>query len=416
LPERNCVKTGEGNGMEDGTYDVITVGGGLGGAAFAKVMAEHGARILVLERERRFKDRVRGEYLAPWGVAEARALGLYDVLRDTCGHALLWIDAYLDSQQLRRRHLPSSTPHQVPAMGLYHPAMQEVVLKAAEAAGAEVRRGVSVRSVRSGQVPSVVIDQDGHRAELRARLVVGADGRVSMVRQWAGFPVHRDPEQLYIAGVLFEGMWAPPEDTVSIAYNTQLGLEALLFPQGQGRIRAYLAYHKDAPYRLHGGTQITDFVEESIRAGIHAPWYAGMRPIGPLASFSGAATWVEHPYRDRVGLIGDAAATSDPTFGQGLSLTLRDVRVLRDQLLSQDDWETAGQAYAREHDRYFGVVHTAEGWLTAMFHETGPVADARRAKALPLIAQDATRRPDVTASGPDCVLDEIARRRFFGED
>ena len=185
---------------------------------------------------------------------------------------------------------------------------------------------------------------------------------------------------------------------------------------GQGRVRAYLVYHKDAPYRLHGGTQITDFVEESIRAGIPAPWYAGMHPIGPLASFSGAATWVEHPYRDSVGLIGDAAATSDPTFGQGLSLTLRDVRVLRDQLLSQDDWGAAGQAYAREHDRYFGVVHTAEGWLTAMFHETGPVADARRAKALPLIAQDATRRPDVTASGPDCVLDETARRRFFGED
>ena len=194
---------------------------------------------IVLERERRFKDRVRGEYLAPWGVAEARALGLYDVLRDMCGHALLWIDAYLDSQQLRRRHLPSSTPHQVPAMGLYHPAMQEVVLKAAEAAGAEVWRGVSVRSVRSGQVPSVVIDQDGHRAELRARFVVGADGRASMVRQWGGFPVHRDPERLYIAGVLFEGMVAPPEDTASIAYNTKLGLEALLFPQGQGRVRAF---------------------------------------------------------------------------------------------------------------------------------------------------------------------------------
>jgi hypothetical protein len=48
--------------------------------------------------------------------------------------------------------------------------------------------------------------------------------------------------------------------------------------------------------------------------------------------------------------------------------------------------------------------------------ETGPAADARRAKALPLIAQDATRSADVTASGPDCLLDETARRRFFGED
>ena len=36
-------------------YDVVTVGGGLAGAAFAKSMAERGARILVVERETRFR-------------------------------------------------------------------------------------------------------------------------------------------------------------------------------------------------------------------------------------------------------------------------------------------------------------------------------------------------------------------------
>ncbi len=51
-----------------GTYDIITVGGGLGGSALAKVMAEHGARVLVLEREQQFKDRIRGELMLPWGV------------------------------------------------------------------------------------------------------------------------------------------------------------------------------------------------------------------------------------------------------------------------------------------------------------------------------------------------------------
>jgi flavin-dependent dehydrogenase len=49
-------------------YDVITVGGGLGGAALAKVIAEHGKRVLVVEREAQFKDRIRGEWIAPWGV------------------------------------------------------------------------------------------------------------------------------------------------------------------------------------------------------------------------------------------------------------------------------------------------------------------------------------------------------------
>jgi flavin-dependent dehydrogenase len=41
-------------------YDVITVGGGLGGAALAKVLAENGVHVLVVERETTFKDRVRG--------------------------------------------------------------------------------------------------------------------------------------------------------------------------------------------------------------------------------------------------------------------------------------------------------------------------------------------------------------------
>jgi flavin-dependent dehydrogenase len=52
----------EGEVMRTGTYDIITVGGGLGGASLAKAMAEHGARVLVLEREQQFKDRVRGEW------------------------------------------------------------------------------------------------------------------------------------------------------------------------------------------------------------------------------------------------------------------------------------------------------------------------------------------------------------------
>jgi hypothetical protein len=34
----------------------------------------------MLERERQFRDRIRGEVMVSWGVAEARALGIYDLL------------------------------------------------------------------------------------------------------------------------------------------------------------------------------------------------------------------------------------------------------------------------------------------------------------------------------------------------
>ena len=61
-------------------YDLIAVGGGLAGAALARALAQHGRRVLVIEREARFRDRVRGEYLHAWGAIEAHALDLLGVL------------------------------------------------------------------------------------------------------------------------------------------------------------------------------------------------------------------------------------------------------------------------------------------------------------------------------------------------
>ena len=53
--------------MKSYDFELITVGGGLGGSALAKKMAENGARVLVVERERHFSDRIRGEWVASRG-------------------------------------------------------------------------------------------------------------------------------------------------------------------------------------------------------------------------------------------------------------------------------------------------------------------------------------------------------------
>jgi hypothetical protein len=57
---------------------------------------------LLLECETDFKDRVRGEVLALWGVAEAQALGLEEPLRAAGVHGLRWLDQYMGAQQIDR--------------------------------------------------------------------------------------------------------------------------------------------------------------------------------------------------------------------------------------------------------------------------------------------------------------------------
>jgi 2-polyprenyl-6-methoxyphenol hydroxylase-like FAD-dependent oxidoreductase len=293
--------------------------------------------------------------------------------------------------------------------------MQEVLLEAAAEAGAEVRRGATVRDVKPGAPPTVVVTQNGQTEEVHARLVIGADGRTSLLRKWGDFAVHRDPDCRLVAGVLFENMSAP-SDTSYIIFNPGLGQTVPLFPQGDDRVRAYFVYQKSGEHRLQGADDIPRFIAESIRTGAPAEFYAEARAIGPLATFDAADTWVDHPYREGIALVGDAAASNDPSFGEGLSLTVRDVRVLRDHLLSHDNWDAAGHAYAEEHDRHYGVIHTVSGWFGEMFFAVGPEADARRERALPLIAQDESRVPDHIVSGPDLPVDEGVRRHFFGEE
>jgi flavin-dependent dehydrogenase len=156
-------------------YDIIVVGGGLGGGSLAKAMAEHGARVLVLERESAFKDRVRGEWIAPWGVVEAQKLGLYEPLLEHCAHVTAcWNDVMQPLRDFR-----TTTPQRLPALTLYHPAMQETVLSSAQDAGAEVWRGATVNGVRPGS--GVSIERDGRVVELTARLIVCADGAVLLL-------------------------------------------------------------------------------------------------------------------------------------------------------------------------------------------------------------------------------------------
>jgi len=245
--------------------------------------------------------------------------------------------------------------------------------------------------------------------------VAAADGRNSAARKWLGSATKKSADPFLFSGVLLSGV-AAREDAGWFSFNPDLGLIGALVAQGRGRFRAYFGYPSSSEYRLNGKESLSLFLSESAKvAPLFGEFYSKAEDIGPLASFDGGDSWVEHPYRDGVVLLGDAAGTTDPSFGQGMALSLRDARTLRDELSSNSNWDDAGHRYAEKHDAYYQRCRTACGWLRAIFQEQSIEAAARRRRSLPLIAEDLTRVPDHLFGGPELPLDDAVRARFFGE-
>src|SRR5262245_21728810 len=127
--------------------DTVTIGGGLGGSTLASAMARSGRRVVVLEREKTFKDRVSEENMLPWGVAAARRLGVLDGLLAAGGHRAPFFNAYAMGTQTEHRPFPSTTPSGEACLNMYHPDLQESLLAGATEAGADVMRGANVGSI-----------------------------------------------------------------------------------------------------------------------------------------------------------------------------------------------------------------------------------------------------------------------------
>ncbi len=381
-------------------YDVIVIGGGIAGSALATVLADQGIEVLVLERERAFKDRVRGEGIHPWGVAEARALGLLPTML-ACGREVRHWTTSFGAPPGDRRDLILTTPHAVGTLTFYHPQMQEILLQAAMAAGASVQRGATVIHVEPGHPATVQVEMGGQPETLRANLVVAADGRLARSRTWGGFNVQRKPHPLSIAGVLLEGVQAP-QDTVHVLYYPPRARAAMLFPLGNQRFRTYVVYPTETTYvSLGGHRNLTHLLAVCQEIGVPPAWFDGARLGGPMATFECTETWVEHPHAPGLVLIGDAANAPNPIWGCGLSLALRDVRTLAGALQSHTNWRQAGHAYALAHDHDRRALQRAEDVLTRLLFEIHTGEEGLRLRVSPRQVIGPARRLDIVGLGPD---------------
>jgi 2-polyprenyl-6-methoxyphenol hydroxylase-like FAD-dependent oxidoreductase len=118
---------------------VLVVGGGLAGSALAIALAREGVDVLVVERERVFRDRVRGEVMAAWGIVEARQLGLYELLRERCAVHVPYLTYHVEGNGAPV-DLLAAAPHFEPSLAFHHPVMQEAPIDEGAAAGATVWR------------------------------------------------------------------------------------------------------------------------------------------------------------------------------------------------------------------------------------------------------------------------------------
>lgn len=364
-------------------YDLIIVGGGIGGSALAQVMAAAGHPVLLLEQSEVYEDRVRGEWIAPWGVAEVQQVGLYDLLMSAGGHHLtrhVTYDEDIAPAAAEAETLPLGIfrPGVPGPLCLGHPKHCQTLFDAAVAAGAEALRGVRVETVTVGATPAVTFEHNGQMRTATARLVVGADGRTSMVREAAGVVLHQDKAHHWFAGLLVEGAEGWSDDLQVIGTEGDFGF--LAFPQGDGRVRVYGGYALDEARRFTGPEGPRRFLDAfAVQCSPENRHLVVGRPAGPLFSYLNADSWTDQPFSEGTVLIGDAAGWNDPIIGQGLSITYRDVRIVSGILKASDDWSLAAFApYAEERCERMRRLRFAASLTSAIDMEFGEAGRAQR--------------------------------------
>ena len=396
--------------------DVAIVGGGVAGSSLAVVLARAGVQVALLEREVRFRDRVRGDALFPWGAREAALLGIADLLPPSGARPLPIWQTHADRQPRPPYDWRADVPTGDVVWGVDHPGLQESLFQQAMGEGSRAIRPAKAL-IPTRVEPSLLeipVESEAGTIAIRARLVVGADGRESGVRRWLGARAVRDPIHHAIGGCLVEGI---DLDADAAHMGTIEGGVSLVFRHGSGRARLYLICQPDSGKTFRGPDVAGRFIATCASAFPEGA-FASARAVGPVAFFPGADVFAERIAGDGIVLIGDAAGANDPSQGMGLSLSFRDVRELSALLLA-GDWQEAIEEFARRRPSWYEPLRAFAIWEGPLFTDVGPAADAARARAARAAELDPWRDGYgmLHALGPDGLpVTAAARRHFLGED
>ncbi|HVL24070.1 MAG TPA: NAD(P)/FAD-dependent oxidoreductase [Thermomicrobiales bacterium] len=394
--------------------DAAIIGGGIAGGALAIVLRRAGLDVALIEREPRFRDRIRGEAVHPWGVREANALGLRPLL-DAAGAIELpcWTryrDAVAGEPYAWRDDFPDSPGE----LSVGHPVLQETLLTAARDEGARVWRPATATPARTADGWEIAIASDEEAATLATPLLIGADGQRSSVRRLIGGAATRDPIHHAMGGVLARGVDLPRDSAHQAYHPAGFGM---VFPQRDDLSRVYYVCSTDESRALQMSGP--DAFLTRVAALYPEGAFARATPAGPMGFFPNADLVSDRVAAPGAVLIGDAASANDPSQGHGLSLVFRDVRVLGDLLTGDTPLAEVPDRFEEKRASYYGVVREHARWAAPLVAEDSARADALRAQVERAREADPSAGgfAGIFATGPDgLAVDDRARMHFYGED
>ena len=313
-------------------WDVVVVGGRAAGASTAMLLARAGLRVLCVERARLGSDTLSTHALMRGGTLQLAKWGLLDAVigagTPAIKHTVFHYGA--DSVPVPIR----------PAAGvdaLYAPRrtlIDRLLVEAATAAGAHFRFGcsaVGLEQDRTGRVTGVSVrSRDGSVRAERAGLVIGADGRHSLVAQDVGAVSLFDGQSAsafvygYFQGVPLGGYeWFYGPRVSAGAIPTNDGLSCVFVGAPPTRLDRLVQA------RGHGNAVRVIAGEWALGNRL-----AGAELVGGLRYMRGMAGYLRRSSGPGWALVGDAGFWKDPMSTHGMTDAFRDAELLARAVLA----------------------------------------------------------------------------------
>jgi len=330
-------------------YDAIVIGARCAGSPTAMLLARSGHRVLLVDRATFPSDTLSTHAIHAPGVAGLRRWGLLDAVTATgCPP----IDTYsFDFGPFTLTGTPRPYEGSSTCYAPRRYLLDEILVKAAAAAGAEVREHFSVQEllVEDGTVVGISgHGRDGRQLIERARVVIGADGRNSHVAKAVAAEEYLVKPRLQWAYYTY---WADlPVDGFTTYIRPGRGWGA--FPTNDGLTLVVVGwpYAEAAAYKA-------DVEANYLRTLELAPEFAQrVRGATRVAPFVGGAVpnFLRKPYGPGWALVGDAGYTKDPITAQGMSDAFRDAEqcatALEEVFRGESTFDAAMSAYQLGRD------------------------------------------------------------------